>query len=242
LEQEDSVNVEATHTRAAAASAEAPLETEARSDERTATERPLRLLVVARHALLRRGVVHSLQQDRTFEVVDVADSLEGALTLARDLAPDVVLVDSSACDEDAAVHAQTLRRDLPGTAVVLLVRPHGDAGSPLQAAAVGAIARTVEPGTLCAALRGLVSGVPGDVPAPAAAPTLPAELTEREYEVLTGIANGLTNREIAGALWLSAHTVKFHTSRLYRKVGVRSRAEAARWLSAHAVVGGGGWA
>jgi DNA-binding NarL/FixJ family response regulator len=233
------VNVEATQPRAAAAPVGAPAEPEARPDER-----PLRLLVIARHALLRRGVVHSLEQDRSFEVVDVADSLAGALELVRSLAPDVVLVDSSACDDDAAVHARALHRDLPGTRVVLLVRPHGDVDSPLHAAAAGAIVRTVEPGILCEALRGLVSGGPEDVPAAASAarPPLPAELTEREYEVLTGIARGLTNREIAGALWLSAHTVKFHTSRLYRKVGVRSRAEAARWLSAHAVGGGGGWA
>jgi DNA-binding NarL/FixJ family response regulator len=230
------VNVEATHPRAAAAPVGAAAGPEARPDER-----PLRLLVVARHALLRRGVVHSLEQDRSFEVVDVADSLAGALDLARSLAPDVVLVDSSACDDDAAVHAQALHRDLPEMRVVLLVRPHGHVDSPLHAAAAGAIVRTVEPGILCDALRGLASGAPVEVAA-AAQPALPAELTEREYEVLTGIARGLTNREIAGALWLSAHTVKFHTSRLYRKVGVRSRAEAVRWLSAHAVGGGGGWA
>lgn len=193
---------------------------------------PIRLILVARHPLLRRGIAQALQQQPTLAIVEEADRLRQALLLAQRVSPDVVLLDASACDEDACVQLEAIRSRHPQTVIVLLTDPdHDNADLRLQAFVTATILRSVEPAALAVALESIVAGrdIEGAFSEAAGAAALP-QLTPREREVLMAICRGLTNRAIARALWLSEHTVKFHVSSLYRKLGVKTRAEAATWL------------
>lgn len=193
---------------------------------------PIRLILVARHPLLRRGIAQALEQEPPLAIVEEADRLGQALLLAQRVSPDVVLLDASACDEDAWVQVKAIRSRHPQTVIVLLTGPdHDNADLRLQTFVTATILRSVEPTALAAALQSIVAGraIEGAFSEAAGAAALP-QLTPREREVLMAICRGLTNRAIARALWLSEHTVKFHVSSLYRKLGVKTRAEAATWL------------
>lgn len=202
--------------------------------------RDLRVALVARHAMLRQGLARALEEDPLLRVVQEAESLGQAVGRVHMTQPDVALVDRSAFDPETERQIHAFRARRPGAEVVLLMPPGPDRSVvALRRAAAGTIPRTVEPWALGDALREALAGDGPLLPQGAAsAPPAPAELTEREYEVLRALACGLTNRGIASELWLSEHTVKFHLSRIYRKLRLRSRTDAVRWLSENGVVPG----
>lgn len=203
-----------------------------RGDADLTDAHPIRVLLVVHHPLLGRGIADALAQELWLEIVAEVDRLREAVVLAQRLSPDVMLLDSSACEEEAWVQMRAICSRRPDTATILLTTPeHDDVDPRLSGLVAATILRSVEPSALGAALRGIVSGTGSDIVVPDGAPAgKPPQLTPREYEVLTAISRGLTNRAIARELWLSEHTIKFHISSLYRKLGVKSRAEAATWL------------
>jgi two-component system response regulator DesR len=149
-----------------------------------------------------------------------------ALELARRFEPHVALVDLFLSHESGAEVCSALRAASPSTRVLLI----SGAGrmSPAAARAAGAsgfVSKDLEAREVVAAVRRIGMGRTM-FPPKASQPAPP--LTEREREVLEAIAAGATNREIAARLYLSPHTVKEHTSALYRKLGVRNRAEAVQ--------------
>src|SRR4051812_6982887 len=140
--------------------------------------------------------------------------------------PHVALVDLFVGQESGAEICERLRFISPQTNVLLI----SGAGriSPNAAKAAGAagfISKDWPAADIAGAVR--MVGLGMTVFRPHEAPAGPP-LSEREREVLEAIASGATNREIAGRLFLSPHTVKEHTSSLYRKLGVRNRAEAVQ--------------
>jgi two-component system response regulator DesR len=149
-----------------------------------------------------------------------------ALELVERFRPHVALVDLFLSGESGADVSMGIRRTSPSTRVLLI----SGAGrmSPAAARAAGAsgfVSKDLEAREVAAAVRmvgmGMTMFAPkSDQPEPL--------LSEREREVLEEIAAGSTNREIAQRLYLSPHTVKEHTSALYRKLGARNRAEAVQ--------------
>jgi two-component system response regulator DesR len=149
-----------------------------------------------------------------------------ALELVRRFRPHVALVDLFLSEESGADVSMLIRSASPSTRVLLI----SGAGrmSPAAARAAGAsgfVSKDLQARDVAAAVRmvgmGMTMFAPkSDQPAPL--------LSEREREVLDLIAAGSTNREIAQHLFLSPHTVKEHTSALYRKLGARNRAEAVQ--------------
>jgi two-component system response regulator DesR len=149
-----------------------------------------------------------------------------ALRLVRAFRPHVALVDLFLADESGADLCVSIRQASPSTRVLLIsgsgrLSPH----AARAAGASGFVSKDVDARVVVAAVRRVGSGMTlfppkADQPAPL--------LTEREREVLDLIAAGATNREIAGRLYLSPHTVKEHTSALYRKLRARNRAEAVQ--------------
>jgi DNA-binding NarL/FixJ family response regulator len=191
-----------------------------------ATERRLRVLVVDDHEVVHWGFRVMLGEQPWVQRCLAARSGAEALEVLRTFPADVALVDLFLAGESGADVCDSIRRASPSTRVLLI----SGAGrmSPAAARAAGAsgfISKDWEAREVARAVRAVGLGMTmfsptSEQPAPL--------LTEREREVLDLIAVGSTNREIAERLFLSPHTVKEHTSAVYRKLQARNRAEAVQ--------------
>ena len=188
--------------------------------------RRMRVLVVDDHDVVHWGFRVLLGEQPWVERCLAARTGEEALELVRRFEPDVALIDLFVGRESGVDVCQAVRRASPGTRVLLI----SGAGrmSPAAARAAGAsgfVSKDLEAREVTSAVRMVGMGMTlfppkSDQPAP--------PLTDREREVLALIAAGSTTREIAERLYLSPHTVKEHTSALYRKLHARNRAEAVQ--------------
>jgi two-component system response regulator DesR len=189
-------------------------------------ERRLRVLIVDDHEVVHWGFRLMLGEQPWVERCLSARNAREAVALATRYEPHVALVDLFVGQESGAEICERLRSLSPITNVLLI----SGAGriSPNAARAAGAagfISKDWPAAEIAAAVRRV--GLGQTVFRPHEGPQAPL-LTEREREVLEAIGSGATNREIAGRLYLSPHTVKEHTSSLYRKLQVRNRAEAVQ--------------
>jgi two-component system response regulator DesR len=195
-------------------------------DARPTDGRKLRVLVVDDHDVVHWGFRVLLGEQSWVERCLAARTGEEALDLVRTLRPHVALVDLFLAGESGADVCKSIREASPSTRVLLI----SGAGrmSPAAARAAGAsgfVSKDLEARDLAAAVRMVGLGMTmfarqAEQPQPL--------LSAREREVLDLIAAGSTNREIAEQLYLSPHTIKEHTSALYRKLGARNRAEAVQ--------------
>jgi two-component system response regulator DesR len=189
-------------------------------------DRNLRVLVVDDHDVVHWGFRLLLTEQPWVERCLTASSIEEALEMARRYEPHVALVDLFLGEESGAELCEAIRRESPVTRVLLI----SGAGwiSPQAARAAGAsgfVSKDSPADEVAQAVRAVGRGqtvfaTRAEQPA--------APLSEREREVLALMASGKTNKEIAERLYLSPHTVKEHTSALYRKLDVRNRTEAVR--------------
>ena len=189
------------------------------------TER-LRVLVVDDHDVVHWGFRLLLTEQPWVERCLTAAGPEDALDLTRRYEPHVALVDLLLGEHSGAELCEAIVRESPGTRVLLI----SGAGwiSPQAAEAAGAsgfVPKDWPAEEVAAAVRVVAKGMTVFA-ARSDAPSSP--LSGREREVLGLMASGATNREIAHSLHLSPHTVKEHTSTLYRKLEVRNRAEAVQ--------------
>jgi DNA-binding NarL/FixJ family response regulator len=185
----------------------------------------LRVLVVDDHDVVQWGFRLLLERQSWVERCLAASTGAEAVDVCCRLRPEVALVDMLLGEESGAEVCEEIRAVSPGTRVLLI----SGAGviSPFVARSAGAsgfISKDWSAVDVVKAVRMVSLGT--EVFADHAA--LDSPLSEREQEVLSLIATGSTNKEIAGRLHLSPHTVKEHTSAIYRKLGVRNRAEATR--------------
>jgi two-component system, NarL family, response regulator LiaR len=197
---------------------------------------PIRLLLVDDHWLVREGLRVFFGSDPDVEVVGEASDGQQAVELARNLSPDVVLMDIVMPVTDGISATETISRELPGSHVVMLTGYVSDhlITKALRAGAVGYMLKDVAADQLWGAVRAAAAGqvqlspvavahLVGEVEAPATS----IQLTARETEVLILLAAGRSNQQIAGELHITEQTVKTHVSSVLNKLGVRSRTEAA---------------
>jgi len=186
----------------------------------------LRVLVVDDHDVVQWGFRLLLERQPWVSRCLAARSGAEAVELSRTFRPGVALVDLLLGAESGAEVCEEIRAASPDTRVLLI----SGAGriSPAVARAAGAsgfISKDWPAADVVKAVRMVALG--SEVFAEGAGPDA-IPLSGREQEVLALIASGATNKEIAGRLHLSPHTVKEHTSAIYRKLAVRNRAEATR--------------
>jgi two-component system response regulator DesR len=186
----------------------------------------LRVLVVDDHDVVHWGFRVMFSQQPWVERCLAARTGAEALELTRRYEPHVALVDLFLAGESGADVCKSIRDASPSTRVLLI----SGAGrmSPAAARAAGAsgfVSKDLDAGEVINAVRRVASGATSFPPKLAQPAPL---LSEREREVLELISAGSTNREIAQQLFLSPHTVKEHTSALYRKLGARNRADAVQ--------------
>ncbi len=185
----------------------------------------LRVLVVDDHDVVQWGFRLLLERQSWVERCLAASDGAEAVEVCAKVKPQVALVDMLLGSESGADVCEEIRKASPRTRVLLI----SGAGviSPSVARAAGAsgfISKDWSAVDVVKAVRMVSLGT--EVFADAT--PMDSPLSEREQEVLSLIATGSTNKEIAGQLHLSPHTVKEHTSAIYRKLGVRNRAEATR--------------
>ena len=198
-----------------------------RDDGAMSPERNLRVLVVDDHDVVHWGFRLLLTEQPWVERCLTATTVEEALALARRYEPHVALVDLFLGEASGAELCEAIRRESPSTRVLLI----SGAGwiSPQAAKRRRGVGLRLQ--GLAGRRRGRrpcwrwAAGRRCSRPAPSSPSAL---LSEREREVLALMASGKTNKEIADQLFLSPHTVKEHTSALYRKLRVRNRTEAVR--------------
>ncbi len=213
----------------------------------------IRVLIADDHSVVRQGLRMFLTLDPELEVVaEAADGAE-ALRLARELRPDVVLMDLLMPVMDGIAATQAIRQEVPDIEVVALTSVLEDASvvGAIRAGAIGYLLKNTEADELRRAIRAAADGQVQLSPEAAArlmrevrAPESPEALTERETDVLRLVAEGKANKEIAHSLRIGEKTVKTHVSNILAKLGVQSRTQAALYavkiglVSAQPVSGG----
>jgi DNA-binding NarL/FixJ family response regulator len=203
----------------------------------------IRIVIADDHHLVREGIRQVLQAGAEFDVVGQASNGAEALRLAESLRPDVLVLDVSMPDQSGIEVTSALRdRGSPVKVLVLSVHDHPQyVVEAVRAGARGYLRKDTEPAELRRAIRAVARGEAFFSPsvarhlsaaiqggtAPAPADRL-AGLTPRERDVLRGIAEGSTNKEIAAGLGLSSRTVESYRESLMRKLGIYTVAELTR--------------
>ena len=191
-----------------------------------AAERRLRVLVVDDHDVVQWGFRVLLGEQPWVERCLSARTGADALELSRSFGPHVALVDLFLAGESGAELCESIRTVSPATRVLLISGAGRMSAAAARAAgASGFVSKDWDASEVAVAVRRVGLGMTLFAPKSGQPATL---LSPRERDVLDLIAAGSTNREIAEALYLSPHTVKEHTSALYRKLQARNRADAVQ--------------
>jgi NarL family two-component system response regulator LiaR len=193
-------------------------------------------MIVDDHAVVRSGLSAFLMVYPDLEMVGEAESGAEAVARAGVLQPDVILMDLVMPEMDGVATTREIRRRYPHIQIVALTsfKEENLVQGALQAGAIGYLLKNVTAIELAAAIRSAhakrmtLSSEAAQVLVESSSHTLAAEdgLTEREREVLTLMVEGLNNNEIAGRLFVSTSTVKFHISNVFTKLGVDNRVAA----------------
>ena len=202
-----------------------------------------RVLIVDDHPLMRRGIAQLLALESDFDVVGEAENGAQAVELAKTLLPDLILLDMNMKGMDGRQTLIAFKQNrIPSHIVVLTVSDaYEDVISMLRQGATGYLLKDMDPDKMLESLRLAAHGE--QVLSRAIAnyllqrPNQPsngkeqklASTTKREREILALVAEGKSNRDIAGLLFISEGTVKVHVKSMLKKLGFKSRVEAAVW-------------
>ncbi len=203
----------------------------------------IRVLLAEDHAVVRAGLEEVLAGVDDIEVVAAAADGAAAVELAAEHRPDVALVDLSMPELDGIEATRRILQQSDATRVVILTAfsDRERILGALDAGALGYLLKDAAPGELVEAIR---AAARGEAPlAPKAASAIladraerrSADLTDREHEVLSLVAAGLPNKLIARRLEISEKTVKAHLTRVYERIGVSDRTQAALWARRHGI-------
>lgn len=207
----------------------------------------IRVLVVDDHTLFRRGITALLASDPQLQVVGEAGDASEALRRAAELQPDVILLDNHLPGASGIQALAGLRESAPQAQVLMLTMSDDeqDLAAALRCGARGYLLKTSDAEVLATAIRRAAQGqstvspeLTGKLVNALSAPAHPANtasapaLSPREEEILSHIARGASNKEIARALTIAETTVKIHVQHILRKLKLDSRVQAAVYATA----------
>jgi len=196
----------------------------------------IRVLITDDHGVVRQGLRMFLTLDPDIEVVGEAENGEEALSMVRELHPNVVLMDLLMPVMNGMEATKAIRSEMPDVEVIALTSVLEDVSvtGAVRAGAMGYLLKDTQAEELHRAIRGAAEGRVQLAPEAAVrlmrevrSPENPEALTDREVEVLKLLARGKANKQIADELFVEEKTVKSHVSSILRKLGVRSRTQAA---------------
>lgn len=213
------------------------------------SKKQIRLLIVDDHPVVRKGILACLSANPKLQIIGEAANGEEALTKARELRPDIILMDIDLPEKSGLVVTETIRKELPAIKVLILsmhtntdyvmrIVQSGASGYVLKGGATDDLIRAIE--TVNAgqsffssevartALNQFVRGKSGG--------SSLLELTAREREVLIQIAGGLSNKEIASQLGVGVRTVETHRERIMKKLNIHSVAGLTKFAISQGLV------
>jgi two-component system nitrate/nitrite response regulator NarL len=213
------------------------------------TRNRIKVLLVDDHPVVRKGISSCLARHEHLLIVgEAADGLE-AVAKAKELQPDIVLLDIDLPQMSGLVVAEVLRKELPNVRVLILSMYQRAEYLPriLESGARGYVVKGASPEELVKAIETVTGGecyfspeiarlalnrvIQGNGNGPD-----PADLTKREREVLTLVAEGLSNKEVATHLDVGVRTVETHRERIMRKLGIHSVAGLTRFAIAKGLI------
>ena len=207
-------------------------------------DKPISLLIADDNRLLREGLASMLAEIDDITVVGMASSGSQALDQIRKLLPEIALIDIGMPDKDGLDVTQSLHKDLPAVKVIILGMPDltdeimacieaGAAGYVLKEASFEYLVETIRlvqrgesfcSPRIAASLFSRIAELAGEQ-----IPESSVKLTSREVEVINKIADGLSNKEIAGQLYIEEQTVKNHVHNILDKLQLHNRLEAVQY-------------
>lgn len=206
----------------------------------------VRVLLADDHPLILAGIRRTIEGCEDIDVVGEARSASELLQLIERRNPTLVVVDLRMPDADGAAHIEEIRERWPQLKIIV-VSACDDApsiDSALRAGANAYVLKSAAALDVASVIRQVAGGAVFHAPpiAPRAAAAASGEdedvtgLTDRERTILTAVGTGLTTAAISKDLWVSEHTIKFHLTNIYRKIGVSNRAGAVRYALQHGFV------
>lgn len=196
-----------------------------------AVPRRIRVLVADDHPVVRTGLAAVIAQEPDLELVAEAENGVRAVALFRDHQPDVVLMDLRMPAMDGVEAIRSITADYPAARILALTTYEGDGDirRALEAGACGYLLKDMLLTEVITAVRAVHRGervIPTVVAVRLAEHPPDSDLTARELEVLTLVARGLANKDVAGAIGRTDETVKVHLKNIFAKLRVSDRTEA----------------
>jgi DNA-binding NarL/FixJ family response regulator len=217
----------------------------------------LRVVVADDQTSVREGLVLLLGLIPDIEVIGAAPNGQEALDLVTRLHPDAILLDLHMPVLDGIETTRELTRSHPDVAIVILTTYDDDESvlAALRAGASSYLTKDADRSDIAHALHSAAAGLslldagiqasllasigtPEETspPSPMRTQDLPDGLTKREAEILTLIAGGMSNADLAASLYVSSHTIKSHINRIFTKTGSVDRSDAVRYAQTHGLV------
>jgi DNA-binding NarL/FixJ family response regulator len=213
------------------------------------TPHVIKLMIADKHELFSEGLRHILNREKDMECVGLAHDGVEAVRLAKELLPDIVIMDIM-LPIDGAEAAKQIKSACPDTRIILLTHcyePHCIQSS-ILIGADGYLLKNVPEKALIDAIRMIYAGegvfnleIVNSMMSLLSNRTDEykdklCDLSSRELEVLKCVARGMSNREVADKLYISSHTVGIHLVNIYKKLGVRSRTGAIAYALATGLI------
>ena len=193
--------------------------------------KPVSVLLVDDHALIRRGLADLIRYESDLKVAGEAANGQEAVEAARKLNPDVIVMDLMMPEMDGVEATRRIKAERPDSRILILTTfgTSADVARAMAAGASGAIMKDAETDDQLAAIRAVAAGGKAFSPGIEKAlnelqPT--PDLTDRQLLILESVTRGLTNRDIATMLGISADAVKQHLAAIFSKLGAANRSEA----------------
>ena len=206
----------------------------------------INVLLVDDHLLVRQGLKQILELEKDIKVIGEAGDGEEAITKVQELKPDIVLLDIN-MPKLNGIHTLRRLKDMNNTTKVIMLTFHKDKEylyEVINLEANGYVLKDAESNSLIKAVRevhkgnsyihpNMTSDIVKEINNKNSKDDKKPRLTRREYEVLTLIAEGLNNKQIARNLFISEKTVKNHVSNIFKKINVSDRTQAAIYAYRH---------
>jgi DNA-binding NarL/FixJ family response regulator len=217
-------------------------------DREHCMEKILKVLVADDHPLILQGLRRTLEACDDIDVVGEARSGNEVVPLVERRRPDVVVLDLHMPGMDGVTCIAEIKRTAPEVKAIVLSasEERSSIESATSAGASAYVIKSVNSVDIPALIRQVAAGYTvfqapsGSDGQDASGTASEPGLTERELTILAAVAGGLTTKAISSELWVSEHTVKFHLTNIYRKLGVSNRSGAVRYAYEHGLVAGAG--